>query len=218
MALLSPRRFRTEALHSGRMMWMRSTRPCGVGETDGGRCRKGAPAVIDGLRPRKPGSQWTLRWSKRDSNPRSLSDWECWKRRTKTVLTSGFIFTGDRGFESVSLHRRVLCELDFLASTAAPLVRPIISVRSQSPSRQRCLPPHRTPSPRRHFWVSWSSISITKADPKHMRWGCCSALSGIRGTAGRTLWTISRDISTMRWCRPVPGRPTCQIPMYSFWR
>src|SRR5712671_6556803 len=53
MVLLSPRRFRTEALHSGRMMWMRSTRPCGVGETDGGRCRKGAPAVIDGLRPRK---------------------------------------------------------------------------------------------------------------------------------------------------------------------
>jgi hypothetical protein len=50
------------------------------------------------------------------------------------------------GFESGSLHRRVLCELDFLAFDRGTLVRPAISVRSQSLSRQRCLPPHRTPS------------------------------------------------------------------------
>jgi hypothetical protein len=35
-------------------------------------------------------------------------------KSNKTVSTSGFLSTGDRGFESPSLHQRVLCEPDFL--------------------------------------------------------------------------------------------------------
>ena len=47
---------------------------------------------------------------RRPTPPRSLSKGKCRKGRTKTVSTSGgFFFTGDRGFESFPLQRRV-CE------------------------------------------------------------------------------------------------------------
>jgi hypothetical protein len=47
--------------------------------------------------------------------PSSVSlEREVLERSNKTVSTSGFFFTGDRGFESFSLHRRVSCELNFL--------------------------------------------------------------------------------------------------------
>jgi hypothetical protein len=43
---------------------------------------------------------------------------EVLERSNKTVSTSGFFFTGDRGFESISLQRRVSCEPDFLDQEA----------------------------------------------------------------------------------------------------
>jgi hypothetical protein len=61
---------------------------------------------------RKSVSHQTRRWRKKDSNPQSLSEGKC----RKTVSTSGFVFTGDRGFGSASLRRSVM-----LAQTAAML-------------------------------------------------------------------------------------------------
>jgi hypothetical protein len=47
---------------------------------------------------------------RRPTPPRSLSKGKCRKGRTKTVSTSGFFFTGDRGFESFPLQRGVRSE------------------------------------------------------------------------------------------------------------
>jgi hypothetical protein len=77
----------------------------------------------DAMRPRKSGSQVTRRWREQDSNPRSLSrhrEGEVGRRGPK----SGVPRTGDQGFESRSLKRRVICEPDFLdQNTPALLIK-----------------------------------------------------------------------------------------------
>ena len=91
----------------------------------------GTAVPVTGLRAAEHGTEWEppIGIGHVGTKFRCRPNSEVPERSNKTVSTSGFFVTGDRGFESFPLHRGVSCEPDFTGQSSRPIGAQAIAPR-----------------------------------------------------------------------------------------